>query len=204
MRSIQKGLPLEMIAANSRTSSEMIRRFYGSHVKSVLYMGSHFVDKEKSIRDERYSMVNALAKEIGFEFDAYEDLRLGLGVPDGSRDLVVEKSILLEAGFDELNGVDWHKGCYIGQELTARTKYRGLIKRRLVPVAIDGPAPTPGTVVTADGRDVGEMRSSNGGRGLALLRTDAVVEKKRLMAGDAVIVPTKPAWMHFDAGEPEE
>jgi hypothetical protein len=65
VRSIQKGLPLEMIAANSQTSSEMIRRFYGSHVKSVLYMGSHFVDKEKSIRDERYSMVNALAKEIG-------------------------------------------------------------------------------------------------------------------------------------------
>jgi hypothetical protein len=73
VRSIQKGLPLEMIAANSRTSSEMIRRFYGSHVKSVLYMGSHFVDKEKSIRDERYSMVNALAKEIGVEFDAYEE-----------------------------------------------------------------------------------------------------------------------------------
>src|SRR5271163_1430992 len=73
VRSIQKGLPLEMIAANSRTSSEMIRRFYGSHVKSVLYMGSHFVDKEKSIRDERYSTVNALAKEIGFEFDAYEE-----------------------------------------------------------------------------------------------------------------------------------
>jgi len=61
-----------MIAANSRTSSEMIRRFYGSHVKSVLYMGTHFVDKEKSIRDERYSMVNALAKEIGVEYDAYE------------------------------------------------------------------------------------------------------------------------------------
>jgi hypothetical protein len=70
VRSIQKGLPLEMIAANSRIGSVMIRRFYGSHVKSVLYMGSHFVDKEKSIRDERYSMVNALAKEIGFEFDA--------------------------------------------------------------------------------------------------------------------------------------
>ena len=67
-----------------------------------------------------------------------------LGVPDGSRDLVLDKSILLEAGFDELNGVDWNKGCYIGQELTARTKYRGLIKRRLVPVRIDGPAARAG------------------------------------------------------------
>ena len=75
---------------------------------------------------------------------AYDRLRLSLGVPDGSRDLVLEKSILLESGFDELNGVDWQKGCYIGQELTARTKYRGLIKKRLMPVRIDGPAPCPG------------------------------------------------------------
>ncbi len=102
------------------------------------------------------------------------DLRLGLGVPDGSRDLVLEKSILLEAGFDELNGVDWQKGCYIGQELTARTKYRGLIKQRLMPVAIDGPAPAPGTIVTADGRDVGEMRSSRDGH-----RSGAAANRRR-------------------------
>jgi folate-binding protein YgfZ len=133
------------------------------------------------------------------DFAAYDVLRLGLGVPDGSRDLVPEKSILLEAGFDELNGVDWNKGCYVGQELTARTKYRGLIKRRLMPVAIDGPTPAPGTIVTADGRDVGEMRSSNDGHGLALLRIDAVLASKPLMAASAAIAPTKPAWMHFDS-----
>jgi integrase len=73
VHSIQKGLPLEMIAANSRTSSEMIRRFYGSHVKSVLYTGSAFVDAEEKIRNTRYDKVNALAKEIGVEFDAYAD-----------------------------------------------------------------------------------------------------------------------------------
>ena len=61
-----------------------------------------------------------------------------LGVPDGSRDLQLEKALLLESGFDELNGVDWQKGCYMGQELTARTKYRGLIKKRLFPVRVEG------------------------------------------------------------------
>ncbi len=133
---------------------------------------------------------------------AYDDLRLSLGVPDGSRDLVLEKSILLEAGFDELNGVDWNKGCYIGQELTARTKYRGLVKRRLVPVAIDGPIPEPGTVVTANGREVGEMRSSRTGRGLALLRIDAVRAGKSLAAGNATIIPQTPDWLRFpQAGE---
>jgi folate-binding protein YgfZ len=146
----------------------------------------------------RSALIEAGVAEAGFA--AYDQLRLRLGVADGSRDLVLEKSILLEAGFDELNGVDWNKGCYIGQELTARTKYRGLVKRRLVPVAIDGPVPALGTIVTADGREVGEMRSSDDGAGLALLRIEAVLGNKRLIAGDAVIVPTKPAWMHFDTG----
>jgi folate-binding protein YgfZ len=131
-------------------------------------------------------------------FPAYDRLRLELGIPDSSRDLAVERSILLESGFDELNGVDWQKGCYIGQELTARTKYRGLIKKRLMPVAIDGPAPAAGTIVTADGREVGEMRSSRDGRGLALLRIEPVVKGARLMAETATLVATKPGWMRLD------
>jgi tRNA-modifying protein YgfZ len=102
------------------------------------------------------------------DFAAWDRHRLALGIPDGSRDLVVDRTILLEAGFDELSGVDWQKGCYVGQELTARTKYRGLIKKRLFPVRIEGPAPAPGTIVTADGRDAGEVRSSRDGLGLAV------------------------------------
>ena len=130
-------------------------------------------------------------------FPAYDRLRLQLGVPDGSRDLVPEKSILLESGFDELNGIDWQKGCYIGQELTARTKYRGLIKKRLMPVEIDGPAPAPGTIVTADGREVGEMRSSRNEFGLALLRLEPIVEGKPLKAGNTTLVPSPTSWMRL-------
>jgi folate-binding protein YgfZ len=130
-------------------------------------------------------------------FEAYDRLRLSLGIPDGSRDLVLEKSILLEAGFDELNGIDWEKGCYVGQELTARTKYRGLIKRRLVPVEIQGLPPTPGTIVTADGHEVGEMRSSRDGLGLALLRLAPVLSRKHLMAEGATLIPRQPEWMNL-------
>ena len=93
--------------------------------------------------------------------------RLALGLPDGSRDLAAEQTVLLEAGFDELHGVSWTKGCYMGQELTARTKYRGLLKRRLVPVAVAGPLPPPGTPVLAEGAEMGEMRSGRDGLGLA-------------------------------------
>ena len=139
-------------------------------------------------------------REAGFaaaEFAAYDRLRLSEGVPDGSRDLAIEKAILLEAGFDELNGVDWQKGCYIGQELTARTKYRGLVKKRLMPVRVEGTLPPPGTPVTLDGKEAGELRSGRDGIALALLRLDAVSGGQSLQAGEARITPVKPAWAQF-------
>ena len=123
----------------------------------------------------------------------YETLRLRLGVPDGSRDLIVEKGLLLESGFDELHGVDWQKGCYMGQELTARTKYRGLIKRRLFPVKVEGPLPPSGTPVQRDGREVGEIRSGQGDRAIAMLQLEAA--SGSLVAENARIFPERPAWM---------
>src|SRR4029450_1973043 len=100
----------------------------------------------------------------------YDRLRISLGVPDGSRDLVVERSLPLESGFEALHGVSFTKGCFSGQELTARTKHRGLVKKRLLPVRVDGTLPAPGTQVTRGGKDAGEMRSGAGGLALALLR----------------------------------
>ena len=130
-------------------------------------------------------------------FEAYDALRLRLGVPDGSRDLPVEKALLLENGFDELNGVDWNKGCYMGQELTARTKYRALIRKRLFPVKVEGVLPAPGTSIVDNGQEVGEMRSGSGSRGLAMLRLEAVKAGHALQAGEARIVPERPAWMRL-------
>ncbi len=129
----------------------------------------------------------------------YDRVRLALGVPDGSRDLEVERSILLENGFDELGGVDWKKGCYMGQELTARTKYRGLVKKRLMPVRIDGPAPEPGTPVLREGKEAGVMRSACDGVGLALLRLDRLegTGAGGLAAGEARLTAQRPDWAAF-------
>ena len=82
------------------------------------------------------------------------------------------RRILLENGFDELHGIDWQKGCYMGQELTARTRYRGLVRKRLLPVEVDGPLPAPGTPVMVGDKEAGEMRSGLDGLGLALLRLE--------------------------------
>ncbi|MCB1884425.1 MAG: folate-binding protein YgfZ [Geminicoccaceae bacterium] len=120
---------------------------------------------------------------------AYHVHRLALGVPEAGHDLIPERSLPLEIGLERLNGVDFNKGCYVGQELTARTKYRGLLKRRLVPVAIEGAPPPPGAAVTQDGRAVGEMRSHQGRNGLALLRLEALKREAPLLVGDAVLRP---------------
>jgi folate-binding protein YgfZ len=107
-------------------------------------------------------------------YDTYDRLRIAHAVPDGSRDMEVGKAILLENNIDLLNGIAWDKGCYTGQELTARTKYRGLIKKRLMPVRFAGAVPASGTPLSAGGTEIGEMRTHNGDLGLALMRFEAV------------------------------
>ena len=132
---------------------------------------------------------------------AYEQARLALGIPDGSRDLVVDRSTLLESGFEELHGVDFKKGCFVGQELTARMKYRGLVRKRLMPVTFEGPPPAPGTPIRLDGKDAGEMRSAHDGRGIALLRLEQVTRAAEggmpLLADATVVIPQKPDWARF-------
>lgn len=132
---------------------------------------------------------------------AWERHRLTLGLPEGATDIGVEKSLLLECGLEDLAGVDFQKGCYMGQELTARTKYRGLLKRRLMPVDVAGPLPAPGTPLrTAAGKDGGEMRSGlaldeTSGIGLAIVRLEALADGRPLEAGDARLTPRVPGWM---------
>jgi folate-binding protein YgfZ len=141
-------------------------------------------------------LVDAGFEEVGPE--RYERLRLYYGLPDGSRDLAIEKSLMLESGLDDLNAIDWEKGCYVGQELTARTRYRGLVKKRLLPVAIEGPLPAFGTPVRDGEADLGEMRTSFDGYGIASLRIEAldraVADGRALTAGEAALSVLRPGW----------
>jgi transferase CAF17, mitochondrial len=133
--------------------------------------------------------------------DAYHRLRIKLGVPDAALDLTPEKSILLENGFDELGAIDWQKGCYMGQELTARTRYRGLVRKRLLPVRIEGAAPAPGTPLMLGDQELGEMRSASadGTLGLAMVRLEALAQTQSptLSAGETKLSPVVPGWMRL-------
>jgi len=126
-------------------------------------------------------------------------LRLSLGVAEGSADMPVEEALVLESGFEELGGVDFKKGCFIGQEVTARMKYRSLVKKRLLPVELEGTPPPVGTPVTLGGAEVGELRSTANGVGLALLRLEAVeaaaAKGEPLAAGEATLRPLRPSWL---------
>ena len=129
--------------------------------------------------------------------EEYEVHRLKLGVPEGGRDLIPEKSILLESGLDELNAISWTKGCYIGQELTTRTKFLGLVRKRLLPVRIEGPAPDFGTEILLGEVKVGTMCTHADGYGLALLRLEHLKGEDVLQCAEAVLRPYKPFWMNF-------
>lgn len=130
----------------------------------------------------------------------YELHRIMLGVPEGGTDLIPEKSILLESGLDELNAINWKKGCYIGQELTTRTKFLGLVRKRLFPVKIEGPAPDFGAEVFLEETPVGSMRTHAEGYSLALLRLEHLKfdedgQGQPLQCGEAVLMPYRPFWM---------
>ena len=131
----------------------------------------------------------------------YDRLRLAHGLPDGSRDMVVEKSFPLECGIEDLNGIDYDKGCYVGQELTARTHYRGTIRKRLIRVDIEGPVPAPGTPIMLGDKQAGEVRSGRDGSAIALLRLEQLAAVQAgggpFTAGEARVTPVKPEWARF-------
>jgi len=118
--------------------------------------------------------------------DAYEARRVAALVPESGVELVPEDTFILEAGFERLDGVDFRKGCYVGQEVTARMHHKTALKKRLVPVTVGGAAP-PGTpVLSGEGKPAGTLFSQADGRGLAHLRLDRA--DGTLSAGEARIV----------------
>ena len=144
------------------------------------------------------------AAELGAELadaSAYEAHRIALGIPRGGLDFSYNDAFPHEAEMDQLGGVDFVKGCYIGQEVVSRMEHRGTARNRVVPVVYDAFAPEAGVPVMAGDRQVGTMGSSAAGRGLALLRLDRVADAlsagTELTAGGVTIRPVKPDWARF-------
>ena len=134
--------------------------------------------------------VPAGAAEVGEA--AYDAHRLALGVP-GPADWGVEKTYPIEANFDLLNGIDFHKGCFVGQETTSRMKRRGQIKNRMLPLSFDGAAPAFDAEVLAGDRRAGEVLSGQDGRAMALVRLDRI--DGELTADGKPVQVDRPDWL---------
>jgi tRNA-modifying protein YgfZ len=106
----------------------------------------------------------------------YEAHRIATGVPRGGLDFMYGDAFPHETNMDRLGGVDFDKGCYVGQEVVSRTQHRGTARTRTVRVTLDGPRPEPGTAILAGDKPVGTMGSAAGGHGLALIRIDRVAD----------------------------
>lgn len=146
----------------------------------------------KAAADLKAELVNAS------EYDAH---RIALGIPRGGLDFAYGDTFPHEADMDQLGGVDFEKGCYVGQEVVSRVEHRASARNRIVPVTFDGGAPEAGAPVTAGGKQVGNMGSAAAGRGLATLRLDRVADalaaNQPLTAGGVTITPMKPGWARF-------
>jgi folate-binding protein YgfZ len=132
---------------------------------------------------------------------AYEAHRIALGVPRGGEDFAYGNTFAHEADLDQLNGVDFDKGCYVGQEVVSRVEHRSSARSRIVPIAYDEFAPSSGLPVMAGEKEVGTLGSTAKGRGLALLRLDRVADALAagtpLTCGNMPIRLVKPEWMKF-------
>jgi folate-binding protein YgfZ len=127
----------------------------------------------------------ALAARAPLAPAEWDALRVAHLIPETGIELAPDDSYILEMGFERLHGVDFRKGCYVGQEVTARMKHKTELRKGLVKVELDGPPPPPGTEILAGGKPAGVLHTAGEGRGLAYLRFDRAGEE--MQAGEARI-----------------
>ena len=171
----------------SERNSSSIFSFYDPRFDnsffSRTYANSNFLNEIK----KKYVEINE---------NRYETLRLNYCIPDFSIDATKAKSLLLEMRFDELNGISWTKGCYMGQEITARMKYRNIVKKKIFKVLIDFRSNLKNEI-TLDNETVGKLTSHNKKDGIAFLDTKALsnLNTKKFFSGDSKIIIQEPWWV---------
>jgi folate-binding protein YgfZ len=160
--------------------------------------GAAYVDPRCAAMGVRLCLPAGVAADVTpGPAEAYRARRIALGIAEGA-ELAVGRGLPLEAGLDELHGIAFDKGCYVGQEVTARMKSRGLVRNRVMPVRIEGAPPAADAPIRADGAEAGELRVLMGAAGLAMMKLEALERAEReglsLTAGDARVTVTRPPW----------
>ena len=135
-----------------------------------------------------------ISKHLKYDQNAYDSLRIDNFIAEGEKDLVPGKSFLLEYGLDNLNAIDYKKGCYVGQELVARAHYQGIIRKKIAQIHSKTDLPELGTLIYIDQQKIGTICSSIKNKGLALIRTENLVN---LSENSKIIIESQEVILKF-------
>lgn len=194
---IHRRLSMYKLRANVAVESVSIAALWDTGAFGRDTPDPRFPDFELGWRDAPSFPLEAFNFESGAGH--FEARRIALGVPDLARDAAPEEVFALEALLEELHGVDFQKGCFVGQENVSRMKRRATTRRKFCPVAFEGEAPAFGTPIRAGEAELGSVRSGIDGRAIALLRLDraldAIDKGEQLFAGDRTVRLDPPEWL---------
>ena len=189
-----KKLKLYILRSNVIISDPLIPyKVYASWAHSLIEPTCFHQGEDPRLPSLGYRIYTTTSFSECEAFDCYEQHRLSLGIPSASRDLIPETSLLLESNMDELHAISWTKGCYMGQELTSRTKYTLVVRKRLIPCHIQEGETATGDVIFDSGKEVGSVRSMSGSLAMCFLR----LPYKPLLTTQhgAVLEPFVPEWL---------
>ncbi len=183
------------VAIADMSADRAVAAFWGDEPPSVAD-GVLYADPRDPRLGWRAILPRPAAAAVGLEHvNEYEGLRIAVGAPKGGLDFAYADAFPHDANFDLLHGVDFAKGCYVGQEVVSRMKHRGTARKRVARVKLGGPAPAPGTPVMDGELAVGALGSSSGREALALLRLDraeeAIAAGRTLSAGGVGVALTE-------------
>ena len=166
----------------------------------IFFEDPRFLDSDIKLycSEEKFNKINKSLILNQIKKEEFDNLRITKTIPDFSLDTKKNESLLLELRFDDLNGINWEKGCYMGQELTAITKYRAKIKKKLYGLKIKGKINDIEKEVFFDQKEIGKITSYNDNYGIAILKIKEVElsYKKNILltSGNAIITPFIPLW----------
>ncbi|XP_023018729.2 putative transferase CAF17 homolog, mitochondrial [Leptinotarsa decemlineata] len=166
----------------------------------VIELGSRIISKEGTdVKQQITELVGAV--ESPHSHENYKLLRYSLGIGEGINDLPSDNCFPLECNCDYLHGISFHKGCYIGQELTARTHHTGVVRKRLMPLYFKSvPTKLPvDSIIIHQTKNIGKLRGVEGNLGLALLRVSSALEFGNITVGNGIASVQKPHWWPLEA-----
>lgn len=185
-----------LIDVDERLAEDLLRRLSMYRLRSQVALEATALSvargtgpaPEGAIIDPRHAALGwRLYGGQGEDGSDWDSVRVAHCIPESLAELIPNETFILEAGFERLHGVDFRKGCYVGQEVTARMKHKTELRKGLVTVGIEGQAPVGTPILMPDGREAGTLFTQSGGRAIAHMRFDRMGDG--LTAGDARIIP---------------